>query len=53
MFIVVVLVWNFAIVFFLIELEVLKVEKCGNEHLPSNNDEIIELNKSLSVCGVD
>jgi hypothetical protein len=25
----------------------------GSEHLPSKNHEITELNKSLSVCGVD
>jgi hypothetical protein len=51
-FIVVMLIWNFAN-FFLTELEVLKAKKCDNEHLPSKNHEIMVLNNSLSVCGVD
>jgi hypothetical protein len=38
---------------FLTEFEMLKAKKCDNEHLPSKNHEIMELDKSLSVCGVD
>jgi hypothetical protein len=52
-FIIVVLVRNFATVFFLTELEMLKAGKCDNEHLPSKNHEITELDKSLSIYGVD
>jgi hypothetical protein len=39
--------------FSLTKLKVLKMDKSGKEHLPSKNHEIIELDKSLSVCGVD
>jgi hypothetical protein len=49
-----VLIGSYAIVFFsLTKLKVLKTDKSGKEHLPSKNYDIIELNKSLSVCGVD
>jgi hypothetical protein len=37
----------------LTKLKVLKMDKSGKEHLPSKNHEIIELDKSLFVCGVD
>ncbi len=51
MFIIVVLLYSFAI-FFFTKLEMFKMDKYRNEHLPSKNHEITKLDKSLSICGV-
>jgi len=39
--------------FFFKKLEVFRTNTCGKEHLPSKNHEIIELDKSFSMCDVE
>jgi len=41
------------ILFFFKKLEVFKTHTCGKEHLPSKNHEITELDKSMSMCGME
>jgi len=52
-FMITMLVRSYAIIFSFTKLEVSNTDKCGKEHLPSKNHEIMELDKSLSVCGKD
>jgi hypothetical protein len=39
--------------FFFKKFEVFRIDTCGEAHLPSENQEITELDRSLSVCGVE
>ncbi len=39
--------------FFFKKLEVFRTDTCGKERLPFKNHEITELDKSLSVCGME